>query len=254
MTRRWLLAFLSTCAVLVVAAAGASAQTSARVSVGSPADNTPQNHQNEPAVALDAHSPNILVAGSNDFVDQQACPKPLAVDQGTCLDRATGTGVSGVYFSFDSGHSWMQPTYTGWNTADCPSPTTPCKGQRGPIHTLPWYFENHMVSFGDPAVAVGPIRGANGKFSWSNGERVYYANLTAAFSTQVEFSFPNPVFHGTVGVAVSRLDKPNPESVLDKNSWKPPVIVTSRQGQTSSQDKEQIWADNAESSPFFGRT
>jgi hypothetical protein len=100
---------------------------------------------------------------------------------------------------------------------------------------------------------VGPVPGPNGKFAWSNGERVYYANLTTAFSTQVEFSFPNPVFNGTVGVAVSRLDNPTPARVAAKSSWKPPVIVTSRQGQTSSQDKEQIWADNASSSQYFGR-
>jgi hypothetical protein len=251
--RRTLLLAAVVGACWVVGAAGANAQTVSLVSSGSPSGNTPQNHQNEPAVAMDANSPNILVAGSNDFVDEQACPEPLAVNQGTCLDRATGVGVSGVYFSFDSGHSWTQPTYPGgWTTADC-DPTTPCKGHTGPIHTLPGYFEHQLVSFGDPALAVGPIPGKDGKFSWSNGERVYYGNLTTAFSTQVEFSFPNPVFNGFVGVAVSRLDNPTPASVLSKSSWKPPVIVSSRQGQTSFQDKDQIWADNASSSRFFGR-
>jgi hypothetical protein len=239
-------------AALLVGAAGASAQTVSRVTVGSPMGNTPQNHQNEPAVALDANSPSVLVAGSNDFVDEQSCPQSLAVNLGTCLDRATGVGVSGVYFSFDAGHSWTQPTYTGWTTADC-NPLTPCKGHTGPIHTLPFYFEHQLVSFGDPAVAVGPTPGPGGKFSWANGQRVYYANLTTAFSTQVEFSFPNPVFNGFVGVAVSRLDNPAATSVLAKSSWRGPVIVSSHQGQTSFQDKEQIWADNAASSPFFGR-
>src|SRR5438477_295840 len=249
--RKPTLALLASMAVVVVSATGAFAQTSSRVSVGSPAGNTPQNHQNEPAVALDANAPNILVAGSNDFVDEQACPRPLAVNNGTCLDRATGVGVSGVYFSFDSGHTWAQPAYTGWTTADC-DPLTPCKGHPGPIHTLPWYYESQLVSFGDPAVAVGPVRGSDGKFSWGNGQRVYYANLTTAFSTQVEFSFPNPVFNGFVGIAASRLDNPTPASVLAKSSWQPPVIVTSTQGQTSFYDKEQIWADNASSSQFFG--
>jgi hypothetical protein len=244
------------CAWLVaVALLGATtvayAQTSSRVSSGSPSGSTPQNHQNEPAVALDANKPNILVAGSNDFVDEQACPQPLAVHDGTCLDRATGVGVSGVYFSFDSGHSWTQPTYSGWTTADC-DPTVPCKGHTGPIHTLPWYYEQQLVSFGDPALAVGPLPDAHGRFSWSNGERVYYANLTTAFSTQVEISFPNPVFNGMVGVAVSRLDNPTATSVLNKAAWQPPVIVSSHQGQTSFQDKDQLWADNAASSPFFG--
>ena len=42
---------------------------SSLVSVGSPVDTTPQNHQNEPAVAVDAHNPSVLAAGSNDFLD-----------------------------------------------------------------------------------------------------------------------------------------------------------------------------------------
>src|SRR5438094_1992974 len=251
--RKPTLALLAAMAVVVVSATGAFAQTSSRVSVGSPAGNTPQNHQNEPAVALDANSPNVLVAGSNDVVDEQACPQPRAGMRGTCFDRATGVGVSGVYFSFASGHNWTQPTYTGWTTADC-DPLTPCKGHPGAIHTLPWYYENQLVSFGDPAVAVGPVPGSDGTFSWGNGERVYYANLTTAFSTQVEFSFPNPVFNGFVGIAASRLDNPTPATILAKSNWQPPVIVTSAQGQTSFYDKEQIWADNAASSPFFGHT
>ena len=250
--RRTLALIVAAGALWVVWASAANAQTVSLVTSGSPMGNTPQNHQNEPAVAMDANSPNILVAGSNDFVDEQACPKPLAINDGTCLDRATGVGVSGVYFSFDSGHTWTQPTYNGWTTAEC-DPLVPCKGHTGPIHTLPDYFESQLVSFGDPAVAMGPIPGKNGKFSWANGERVYYGNLTTAFSTQVEFSFPNPVFNGFVGVAVSRLDNPTPTSILEQSSWKPPVIVSSRQGQTSFQDKDQIWADNASSSPFFGR-
>ena len=65
--------------------------------------------------------------------------------------------------------------------------------------------------------------------------------------------FPNPVFHGFIAAAVSRLDNPTPTSVLDKNSWKPPVIVNPNVGQTAFEDKEQIWADNAASSRFFGR-
>jgi hypothetical protein len=238
---------------VLISATVAFAQTSSRVTTGSPPGNTPENHQNEPALAMDAVHPNILVSGVNDFVDEQTCPQSLAVNNATCLDRTTPVGVSGVSFSFDSGHSWTQPTYTGWTNQDCP-PTTVCKGHTGPIHTLPWYAENQLVSFGDPAVAVGPVRGSNGRFSWANGERVYYANLTTAFSTTVEFSFPNPVFNGFVGVAVSRLDNPNPTSVLNKNNWKPPVIVSSNTGETTFMDKEQIWADNASTSQFFGNT
>ena len=220
------------------------------VSVGSPPDTTPQNHQNEPAVAIDANHPNFAVAGWNDFVDWAACPQADAAQFGTCADPADdGVGLSAVAFSFDSGKSWIQPTYTGWTAADC-IPTSTCNAHVGPIHTLPWYFENTLVSSGDPAVAVGPIP-SNGHFAWANGSRVYYANLVGAWPSG--FAFPNPEFHGFLGVGVSRLDNPTPSSVLAKASWQAPVIVNTHTGQTAFQDKEQIWADNAASSKYFGR-
>jgi len=127
------------------------------VSVGSPSETTPQNHQNEPAVAIDANHPSFAVAGWNEFADWAPCPQADAVQFGTCADPADdGVGGSAVAFSFDSGKSWIQPTYTGWTAADC-DPTSACSAHEGPILTLPWYFENRLVSFGDPAVAVGPI-------------------------------------------------------------------------------------------------
>ena len=240
-----LTAAVATCALLLALPAVAG-----NVSVGSPPDTTPQNHQNEPAVAVDASHPDFAVAGWNDFVDWAPCPQADATTNGTCADPADdGVGLSAVAFSFDRGKTWIQPTYTGWTASDC-DPTATCAAHEGPINTLPWYYENRLVSSGDPAVAVGPIA-VNGHFSWSNGSRVYYANLTGAWPSG--FAFPNPEFHGYLGVGVSRLDNPTPSSVLIKSSWKPPVIVNSHTGQTAFEDKEQIWADNASSSPFFGR-
>ena len=51
-------------------------------------------------------------------------------------------------------HSWTQPTYTGWSARDCLGPATPCAPHVGPIGTLPQYFENGLVSDGDPACRV----------------------------------------------------------------------------------------------------
>src|SRR5438309_3014421 len=46
----------------------------ALVTCGSRTTPFPQNKQNEPAVAIDAHAPNIVAAGSNDEIDLQPCP------------------------------------------------------------------------------------------------------------------------------------------------------------------------------------
>ena len=244
-------AFATAAVVALVGAASASGAVISTASNGSPPGNTPQNHQNEPAVAIDANRPNIVVSGWNDFVDWAPCPQADATQFGTCADPADdGVGLSAVAFSFDSGRHWTQPAYTGWTANDC-LPTTTCTPHVGTIHTLPGYYENTLVSSGDPAVAIGPIPGANGRFSWANGERVYYANLVGAWPSG--FAFPNPEFHGYLGVGVSRLDNPTPASILQASSWKAPVIVNETTGQTAFEDKEQIWADNASSSKFFGR-
>ncbi len=94
---------------------------------------------------------------------------------------------------------------------------------------------------------------SGGTFAWGNGSRVYYANLVSPFVVSGGQPFPNEVFRGFIGIAVSRLDNPTPASILLKSSWKPPVMVNTRNSQTAFDDKEQIWADNASSSPFFGR-
>jgi len=223
--------------------AGPVTATATEASVGSPSGHTPRNHQNEPVVAMDAHNPDFLIAGSNDFIDMQDCPSELVTQTASCDDFSAGIGITGVYFSFDRGKSWTQPTYTGWQARDCGSDTV-CPGSFGPIGTIPWYYEAGLVSAGDPAVAIGPRR-VNGTFSWGNGSRVYYANLAADFPGR-------DTLRGYEANAVSRLDNPTPTSVQQKSSWLPPVIAARHQIKPAFEDKEQVWADNAASSPFFG--
>src|SRR6266536_4872636 len=114
------------------------------VSNGSPTTPFSQNKQNEPALAVDANHPNVLVAGSNDNIDMEVCN---AGDPTTC-PFTPGIGGSGVYFSFNSGDSWTQPTYTGLTARNCLGPAA-CMPAFGPIGTLPWYYESGLVSDGE---------------------------------------------------------------------------------------------------------
>jgi hypothetical protein len=223
------------------------------VTVGSPPMPFPQNKQNEPAVAVNPADPSIAAAGSNDEIDLEACNNR---DDKTC-PFTPGIGVSGIYFSDTGGSSWMQPTYSGLTTRDClgvvgTQPTNPadnCDPHAGPIGTLPRYFESGLVSDGDPAVGFGPQRGSNGRFSWANGWRLYYANLTSNLSAnRSEFAFK-----GFEAIAVSRLDSQNYAAAKagDNAAWKTPVIVT-RQNAALFSDHEMIAVDDASSSPFFG--
>ena len=233
--------------LLLLSAMGppASAQADAEVTVGSDDAIFSQNKQNEPAVAINPIQPNIVAAGTNDNIDMEACN---AAEDNTC-PFTPDVGGSGVQFSLNGGASWIQPEYTGLTARHClgvpGDDDPPCEPEQGPIGTLPRYDEVGLVSDGDPAVAWGPRPGPNG-FSWANGARLYYANLTSNLSAGGAESFK-----GFEAIFVSRTDDVARAVAGNNNAWRRPVRV-SQQSSATFADKEQIWADNAASSPFFG--
>jgi hypothetical protein len=236
-------------------AAGHTSQatgTGALVSVGSPTNVALRNGQNEPALAVDPTAPNILAAGGNDLVDTQPCSEQASTTAGTCyFPQGTynlGVGLMGVYFSFDSGHSWIQPTYHGLTAAGCDPTAEPCTPQPGAIRTIPNYFENGLRSRSDPGVAFGPVP-KNGTFSYANGTRLYYATLaTNLTDTKIQRGGIN----STTAITVSHIDNLTQARVADQSNWSKPYFVPANIAATAGLDKEQVWADNAASSPFFG--
>jgi hypothetical protein len=235
-------------------AAHAAPAADALVSVGSPTNNHPQNAQNEPALAVSAIRPDVLAAGANDLVDMQPCSRAASTEHAACsFPLGTfnlGVGLGGVYFSFDRGHTWIQPTYSGLTAADCIPTAEPCTPHVGPIHTVPNYYENGLRSRSDPGVAFGPAPGPNG-FSWANGDRLYYANL-ATNLTDTVMRNTGASQNGFFGVTVSSIDNVTPERIAVQSNWSRPYFAAPQAAFSSGLDKEQIWADNAESSPFFG--
>jgi hypothetical protein len=136
-------------------------------------------------------------------------------------------------------------------------------------------LRERLVSDGDPAVAFGPVY-RNGTFSWANGSRLYYANLTSNFPADLfasgqsaeeldeeeapersqalreqGFAEEGPV-KGVEGIAVSRADNVTAANYNVKSTWQPPVLASKGTSAAEFADKEQVWADNAESSDFFG--
>ena len=243
-------------------ATGAEASTSgpargALMSVAGPTGEYQRNLQAMPTMAVDPVRPHVVAATANDLIDMQPCSREAAINGASCGLPANaqgggtfnkGVGFSGVYFSFNSGRRWTQPTYQGLTAAGCDPTVEPCVAQPGPIHTVPNYYENGLRANGGSSVAFGPAL-RNGRFSWVNGSRLYLATLVNNLTN-------TPIQPGRIDsirtVSVSHIDNPTPARVADQSNWSNPAFVPPRAPVQHRPTAPQIWADNASSSPFFG--
>lgn len=244
-----LLGFAGTLAVLVVSGALATHGPEAETSEGSNDVVPLQNKQNEPIVGINPIQTDQISAGQNDNIDLEGC---LNRSDNTC-PFTPGVGLTGFEGSLNGGLTWNQPNYSGWSARACvgtPGPSDACNPSVGPIGTVPWYFEEGLVSNGDPVQTWGPQPGPAG-FSWSNGSRLYYQDITTNFSAQRD----EQAFRGLGAIGVSFTDD-LPAALTDgsvgKNAWSRPVLISGSLSSTTFSDKNWMAADDAASSPFFG--
>ena len=149
----------------------AAAVTNSEVTVGSPSGETPRNHQNEPAVAIDAANPNVVVAGTNDYIDQQPCPRTLPetageLPPGIADERGRLGCVLLVRLRPLLGAAHVHGMDASGLRSDDPVRRS-CGADRNAAVVL--RVGTRLLR--RPAVAVGPRPGPNG-FAWANGSRV----------------------------------------------------------------------------------
>ena len=178
--------------------ATAAAPPDPLVSVGSPPSPFSQNKQNEPAVAIDAHAPNVVVAGANEEIDEESC---AAGDPSTCPFTA-GVGVSGVYFSFDSGASWTPADLHAAGRLATASGRPRARRTSAPSARCPTTSRPGWCPTATRLSRSARDGAPMGRFSFSNGSRLYYANLTSNFGA----TRTDATFKGFEAIAVSHAD------------------------------------------------
>ena len=176
----------------------------------------PTNKQNEPTIAVNPTSSQLLIGGANDEQRQPPCgPGPVrGATLASDCSFFPGVGTSGIYTSSNGGASWTN---------------------RGLLDDQATWAGAGVISDGDPVIAYGPKPKAGGGFTFANGARAYYASL-ASIPAKKGFEF----------VIVSYSDD-------NGLTWSAPVIGTNKTSSVEFNDKNWINVDTSPTSKFFGR-
>ena len=169
------------------------------MSIGSPPSPFSQNKQNEPAVAIDPSDPAVVVAGANDNIDMEACN---AGPDNDCpfterrrrLRRLLLLGLRPQLDASRPTPASPRAAASAWSVRIRAARRRP--GRSAPCPTTP------STTWSPTAIRrwrSGPGRRADGGFSYANGSRLYYANLTSAIPGTAPFK-------GAEAIAVSHTD------------------------------------------------
>jgi hypothetical protein len=80
---------------------------------------------------------------------------------------------------------------------------------------------------------------------------LYFSNLATSLTDGVIAKGPDTQ-NSTFAVTVSHIDDVSPSRIQVQSNWSKPYFAAPHVAASAGLDKEQIWADNAASSRFFG--
>ena len=231
-------------AVLVAVPLALALNSDTEVTAGSPASPFSENKQNEPALAVDASNPTAR-RRCNEEIDVEACN---AGDDTTC-PFTPGIGVSATTSrstaaTLDAAdvHRAHRPDCQGAVGNSDPGSTATAGADRDAAEVLgerARLGRRPRGRFGPGGAAPATSRGRTDRGS------------TTRTSPRTWRARAEPDVQGLRGDRGLANGQRAGRGRGDATLVRTPVLV-SKQSSTTFADKEQIWADNASSSPFFG--
>ena len=222
---------MATAVALGIVSLAGAANVDTLVTVGSPLTPFSQNKQNEPAIAIDANHPNVLVAG------RQRQHRHGGLQRGRRHDLSVHPGRRRLRClllvrrreELDATHLYglQRAELPGRRSARDPG----CQPDAdGPIGTLPWYFENGARLRRRSRARLRPAAGSERRFLL--GERV--APVLREPELELRATTRGRAFKGVEAIGVSRTDNATAAASDDKSAWMPPVLISKQSSDDAS--------------------